>query len=44
MSFGERVLSAANIVLTEGKTCLSSTTIEMLEIMARRKNYPQLSR
>jgi hypothetical protein len=33
-SFCERVFSAANLVLTEGKTCLSFTTIEMLVISA----------
>jgi hypothetical protein len=33
-SFCERVLSAANLVLTEGKTCFSSMTIEMLVISA----------
>jgi hypothetical protein len=51
-SFCERVLSPANLVLTEGKTCLSSTTIEMLVILRinrtfmefMRKNNPQLSR
>jgi hypothetical protein len=33
-SFCERVFSAANLVLTEGKTCLSFTIIEMLVISA----------
>jgi hypothetical protein len=31
-SFCERVFSAVNLVLTKGKTYLSSTTIEMLVI------------
>jgi hypothetical protein len=53
-SFCERVFSAANLVRTEGKTCLSFTTIEMLVISAstarswsscaRTTQYPQLSR
>jgi hypothetical protein len=50
-SFCERVLSAANLVLDEGNTCLKPTTIEMLVLLRinrdfmeyMRATYPHLS-
>jgi len=50
-SFCERVLSAANLVLDEGNTCLKPTTVEMLVLLRinrdfmdfMRATYPHLS-
>ena len=43
-SFCERVLSAANLVVTDGNTLLSSEEVEMLSVLRINRRFMQIMR